>query len=327
MAKNTKMTTCKNCNTAIGANVRRCPACGAKNKPPFYKRGWFLVLLVLVILGAVGSVSNKIKDREEKKTEYTWPDSTLAGMLPQPDSKYGRISRESEDSLQIDIYKVSPKQFEEYIEKCKENGFTIDYSRTDSTYMADNATGHSLRLYYDDGEKDLSISLDAPMDISKDIGEVDAKTDGEESSSSGEEVREGSQQDAEPGDGNDQKGEDGETTGSEEGAEETTETESAGGNSDSGLVDGMRPEFKEAMDSYEAFYEEYFEFMETYKENPSDLKLLAKYTDFMTKLVEMDEKFAAWDQGAMNEKELKYYLEVSGRIAQKLLEMSEGLLE
>ena len=30
-------------------------------------------------------------------------------------------------------------------------------------------------------------------------------------------------------------------------------------NSDADLVDGMRPEFKEAMDSYEEFYEEYCE--------------------------------------------------------------------
>lgn len=40
------------------------------------------------------------------------------------------------------------------------------------------------------------------------------------------------------------------------------------------LVDGLRPEFKEAMDSYEAFYDEYCAFMKKYMKNPTDLKLL-----------------------------------------------------
>ena len=49
------------------------------------------------------------------------------------------------------------------------------------------------------------------------------------------------------------------------------------------VASGIRPEFKEAMDSYEAFYTEYCEFMKEYNENPSDLALLAKYSDMISK--------------------------------------------
>lgn len=84
------------------------------------------------------------------------------------------------------------------------------------------------------------------------------------------------------------------------------------------LVDGMRPEFKEAMDSYESFYDEYCDFMEKYSENPADLELLAQYSDMLSQLAEMDEKFEAWDSEELNAAELKYYLEVSARITQKL---------
>ena len=86
------------------------------------------------------------------------------------------------------------------------------------------------------------------------------------------------------------------------------------------LVDGMRPEFKEAMDAYEAFYDEYCAFMAEYKENPSDMTLLLKYSEMMTKVVEMDEAFNKWDDDDLNSEELKYYLEVNNRVMQKMID-------
>lgn len=89
------------------------------------------------------------------------------------------------------------------------------------------------------------------------------------------------------------------------------------------LVDGMRPEFKEAMDSYEKFYDKYCDFMKKYAEDPSDLTMLAEYADMMSKAADMSEKFDAWDEDEMNNAELKYYLEVNNRVVQKLLEVSQ----
>lgn len=85
------------------------------------------------------------------------------------------------------------------------------------------------------------------------------------------------------------------------------------------LVDGIRPEFQAAMDAYEAFYDEYCGFMAEYKENPSDITLLLKYSNMMTKAVEVDESFNKWDDGDLNSEELKYYLEVNNRVMQKML--------
>ena len=87
------------------------------------------------------------------------------------------------------------------------------------------------------------------------------------------------------------------------------------------LVDGMRPEFKEAMDSYEAFYDEYCDFMKKYNDNPSDLKLLAEYADMLSEAADMDEAFEEWDEAEMNNAELKYYLDVNNRVMQKLVDV------
>lgn len=87
--------------------------------------------------------------------------------------------------------------------------------------------------------------------------------------------------------------------------------------SDIQLVDGMRPEFKEAMDSYEEFYSEYCDLYKKYSENSSDLTILAEYYALLGKMDDMDKKFDAWD-GDLNDAEYKYYLEVQSRVTQKL---------
>ncbi len=84
------------------------------------------------------------------------------------------------------------------------------------------------------------------------------------------------------------------------------------------LVDGMRPAFKEAMDAYEAFYNEYCDFLSKYAQNPTDFSLLGQYAGMLSKAGEMDKAFEEWDEDDLNGKELQYYLEVNSRVLQKL---------
>lgn len=88
------------------------------------------------------------------------------------------------------------------------------------------------------------------------------------------------------------------------------------------VADGIRTEFKDAMDSYEAFYTEYCEFMKEYSENPTDLTLLAKYADMLIKAEEMNEAFEAWDEDELSTEELKYYLDVNNRVMKMLLDVA-----
>lgn len=89
-----------------------------------------------------------------------------------------------------------------------------------------------------------------------------------------------------------------------------------------GLVDGMRPEFKAAMDSYEEFYAEYCGFMEKYNQNPSDLTLTVEYYQLLIKMEEMEADFAAWTEGELNDAEFVYYLEMSDRVMERMLEVA-----
>lgn len=63
-----KMTTCKHCGAEIAAGAKVCPQCGGKNKKPLYKRPWFIILIVVILMGAVGSAGGGDKEPQEGVT-------------------------------------------------------------------------------------------------------------------------------------------------------------------------------------------------------------------------------------------------------------------
>ena len=97
-------------------------------------------------------------------------------------------------------------------------------------------------------------------------------------------------------------------------AEETNE------NSTSLADDGfIRPEFKEAMDSYEAFFAEYAALMQAISDDPGDLTLLARYAAYMNRYTETMEALDGIEEDELTTAELSYYIEVMSRIQQLLL--------
>ena len=61
-----KMKQCKTCSKEIGISAKYCPGCGAKNKKPLYKRVWFCVVAIIIVIGATDSSdSGKIEPVQE----------------------------------------------------------------------------------------------------------------------------------------------------------------------------------------------------------------------------------------------------------------------
>lgn len=91
----------------------------------------------------------------------------------------------------------------------------------------------------------------------------------------------------------------------------------------SDLNEGIRPEFKEAMDSYEAFFNEYVDFMIKYMDAEADemVGMLADYTAYLTEYTEAMEKLEELEYQDMSVEESIYYLEVTSRIYEKLWEI------
>ena len=194
MSGKPKMVICRNCNAPIAKNASICPSCGAKNKKPFYKKGWFIVLLVIFAIGIVNSV---VRNKEDLKTVRS--------------VEIQKSDEEDESEVKSEPEGEAAKE-----EKAKENPKSRDKS-----------------------------------------------------------------------------------------------------------VDGLRPEFKKAMDSYEEFMTEYCEFMKKYGESDgTDLGLVADYADYMSKYAEWVKDFEGWDDGEMNTEEAAYYLDIQNRISKKLIEVA-----
>lgn len=55
MKKTPKVTQCKVCGQEMANNSKSCPYCGAKNKRPIYKKWWFWVIVVFIVIGTASS--------------------------------------------------------------------------------------------------------------------------------------------------------------------------------------------------------------------------------------------------------------------------------
>lgn len=110
MAKN-KMTTCKHCGAEIAASAKVCPQCGGKNKPPIYKRWWFIVIIVLIVLSAIGG-SGSGSDSSASSSKATSKASTSTA------SSVASVAPEiSEDDYKAECQTVDYKELCRYPEK------------------------------------------------------------------------------------------------------------------------------------------------------------------------------------------------------------------
>lgn len=378
MSKKPKMVLCRNCNTPIAKNAKICPSCGAKNKKPFFKRWWFVLLVVILVLGGIGSINRN------KKEKFDWNEVELCDRLPKPKSNVGRIWSNEPDRLSIEVEKTSKSEYKEYVKESQAMGYTIESEESGDSYKAFDEEGYGLSVSY--FNESMDIELEAPTEMGtlnwpkseiagllplpkSTVGKVSTDTEngcyiyvGETSiddfnAYADECANNGFSVDYERGDkfynakdeignklslsyqGNDvmviqiRKPDETEANAPETEQKQESEptsateqqTEPAEKSSDSAeLMDGMRPEFKQAMDSYEEFMNEYCEFMKKYAESDgTDVGLLADYASYMKKYADMVEDFEAWDDGEMNTAEAVYYLDVQTRINKKLLEVGE----
>lgn len=86
---------------------------------------------------------------------------------------------------------------------------------------------------------------------------------------------------------------------------------------------GVDPDLKAFLDEYEAFMYDYIEFMDKYENSDDVISMLNDYTKMMTKYAEFAEALEEYDEDEMSAADAAYYLEVTNRVNQKMLESLE----
>ena len=80
----------------------------------------------------------------------------------------------------------------------------------------------------------------------------------------------------------------------------------------------VTPEFKEYMDSYEAFMNDYITFMEKADSDDASLSWLLEYASMMEEYADMEEQIDAIEEDELSNADYKYYIEVMARIANRM---------
>lgn len=134
------------------------------------KKKIVMMLFMLVVVcstGACGSrgstpTAEESINQEEFK-EIKWPTSEIVQLLPQPKSNIGKIDMETSSAFYVYIGNTSEDEYNLYVDDCMENGFTVDYWRTDDSYYGDNEDGYHVSVDYE-GNDVMYISITEPYD-------------------------------------------------------------------------------------------------------------------------------------------------------------------
>lgn len=89
---------------------------------------------------------------------FSWPTSGLAATLPSLEKTKGKIIYDSSSQFRAYVGDVSPEEFNEYMDRCFDSGYNVDFDRGDGLFKADNSDGWHISLEYE-GFNTMIVSL------------------------------------------------------------------------------------------------------------------------------------------------------------------------
>lgn len=184
------MSSCKQCGADVPENAPSCPTCGAPvgdpvipqnpaqnatsssaqpaEQPKKPRKGLTILALIVgifILIMAVSACSSSCSSGPYNTygQPKDWPTGSLAQMIPSMDRKCKYVS-ENKDSLTIDVTeRINKNEYDSYVSKCKERGFTVDAEEEAEKYQAYNAEGYKLDVDFTTyNGNEISIHLYAP---------------------------------------------------------------------------------------------------------------------------------------------------------------------
>ena len=183
-----KMTACETCGAEIAASAKTCPHCGAKNKvkKPVYKRPWFWILIVAVVIFMLPDTRTESKPNpayetmtQKEKAESTYRKVSTSVLLAE--DRLTKLSEyinglESEYTV-LDLYdycKLGVKNCRGYIDMMDDVADpkgAEDYIQAASVYIYNVQSAHQkMQDYIDSGKvEDLSSFNSCWENVSGDV--------------------------------------------------------------------------------------------------------------------------------------------------------------
>ena len=250
----------------------------------------------------------------EEMGALVWPTSGPGALVPAPESTVGKVVRDSAVSFEALVGETDRDGFAAYCDAVAAAGFAEDYRRDDSSYSAENLAGDRVSLDYEGFDTvrvrvNLADEAQEPAD-EKTAGMEDADAVSETPASTDEVPA----AETMPVSGD---GQDAAVTLEDDGASESAASDSVV------PEDAVDPAFKATMDEYEAFFNEYVDFMLRYEDGGATAQMLVDYSSMMTRYAEVMQSLDAIDSESLSVADAAYYTEVMARITARLAELSE----
>lgn len=124
-----------------------------------------LVVLAVAIIFTV--VRYGVLDRvgvtggKDTSATFEWQNYGLFTQIPEPETHNGKIVLESDNQIQIELYKISAKEFNDYVGACKNAGFTEGITKTDSVFYANDDEGYKLSIFYYENKDTMNVYVSA----------------------------------------------------------------------------------------------------------------------------------------------------------------------
>lgn len=108
-------------------------------------------------------IAEYIQSLNAEKQEVEWYDYGLLSTLPNPKALTIEEKHVDEESASVYVMRFTHQDFISYVKQCKESGYAIDSSSSDTHYTAYNKDNYELTLSYYEYRREIRIAVDAPM--------------------------------------------------------------------------------------------------------------------------------------------------------------------
>ncbi len=124
--------------------------------------GYLLIIPFLAFINTEFDFSDK-----EACQKIDWNDIYLNKELVNIKSPKGEIISNTKNGLYLRICNINLKDYNNYVKSLKQKGYKIDIEDNTNTFLAYNEEGYKIYIIYDEDDKELTIDLDEPIEMSK----------------------------------------------------------------------------------------------------------------------------------------------------------------
>ena len=121
-----------------------------------------MALVAFIVFATIGITDMKRTEQAQyESATFTWPETGLATLLPEPASTWGTMPFNSDSYLSFEVRGCDKASYSAYVEACQAKGFDVEPEWIgDYSYYAYDAEGNRLSLHLFTSTSVMDVSID-----------------------------------------------------------------------------------------------------------------------------------------------------------------------